>query len=288
MRLPARLLQRKLKADKSAFGHIFILAGSRNLSGAAILASRAAMRSGAGLVTLGVPKSLCAAFTRIKLAEVMLLPLAETSDGCLSFKAYAKISEFIKRAQVLLIGPGLGRNTSTQKLVRKIVSKQPVKMVIDADGLNALVKDTAIFKARNLKTSRQIIITPHEKEMARLLNSSLLDVQKRRKEVAKKFAQYYNITIILKGHKSLVAGPKGEFYVNRTGNPGMATAGSGDVLAGIVSAFLGQGLTEFQAAKYAAYLHGIAGDLAARQMTQVSMIASDIIDQIPRAVKMSS
>ncbi len=288
MRLPARLLRRKIDADKSDFGHVFVLAGSVNLSGAAVLACRAAMRAGVGLVTLGIPRGLSVAMTKIKPAEVMLLPLAQTNDGYLSFSAYGKISDFLKRAQVLLIGPGLGRHPSTQKLIRKIVGSQAIKMVIDADGLNALAKHMDILKVDKRKAAGEIIITPHVKEMSRLLNSTAAKVQKRRKEVAKKFAQYYNITIILKGHQSVVAGSSGELYVNCTGNPGMATAGSGDVLAGIASAFLGQGLKAFQAAKYAAYLHGLAGDLAARQMSQISMIASDIIDKIPQAVRMCS
>jgi len=288
MRLPARLLHRKINADKQEFGHVFILAGSLSLSGAAILACRAALRAGAGLVTLGAPKGLSTAITKNKPAEVMFLPLAQTRNGCVSYSAYAKISEFLKRAQVLLIGPGLGRDPSTQKLIRKIVGNQAINMVIDADGLNALAKHTQLLKINKFKGKRQIIITPHAREMSRLINSTTDQVQKRRKEVAKKFAQYYNITIILKGHESLVVGSLGEFYLNHTGNPGMATAGSGDVLAGIVSAFLGQGLTTFQSAKYAAYLHGLAGDLAAREMSQISMIASDIIDKIPQAVKMCS
>lgn len=288
MRLPARLLHRKIDADKQVFGHVFVLAGSVNLSGAAILACRAALRAGAGLVTLGAPKGLSASITRVKPAEVMFFPLAQTRNGSVSFAACGKIIKFLKRTQVLLIGPGLGRDPSTQRLIRKIVGTQAVKMVIDADGLNALAKHTHLLKAGKLKDGRQIIITPHAREMSRLVNSTPDKVQKRRKEVAKKFAQYYNITIILKGHESLVAGSSGEIYLNHTGNPGMATAGSGDVLAGIVSAFLGQGLTTFQAAKYAAYIHGLAGDLAAREMSQISMIASDIIERIPQAVKICS
>jgi NAD(P)H-hydrate epimerase len=288
MRLPARLLHRKIDADKQEFGHVFVLAGSASLSGAAILACRAALRAGAGLVTLGAPKGLSSTINKNKPAEVMFLPLPQTRNGCVSYSAYGKISEFLKRAQVLLIGPGLGRDHSTQKLIRKIVGNQAIKMVIDADGLNALAKHTHLLKSDKFKIKREIVITPHAREMARLVNSTTDQVQKRRKEVAKKFAQYYNITIILKGHESLVVDSSGKVYLNRTGNPGMATAGSGDVLAGIVSAFLGQGLTTFQSAKYAAYLHGLAGDLAAREMSQISMIASDIIDKIPQAVKMCS
>ncbi len=277
MRLPTPLLRRELNAHKGDFGHIFILAGSQRFTGAASLCSEGAMRSGAGLVTLGIPEGLNQAIIKIKPKEVMTLPLPQTGDGALSIKALKKIREFAKEIDILVLGPGLGRNKSTQSLVRKVMREIDKPMVIDADGLNALVGYLNILRAT--------ILTPHPGEMARLLGISVDKVESNRKEIAKKFAKDYKTTIVLKGHHTVVADDKGNLYINRTGNPGMATAGSGDVLTGMLGAFLGQGLNAFAAAKYAVYLHGLAGDLAAKEKTQISLIASDIIDKIPEAIK---
>lgn len=280
MRLPSRLLHRSPKAHKGDFGHIFILAGSARFSGAAVLCAESAMRSGAGLVTLGIPKSLNNAIIKIKPEEVMTLPLPQTSSGSLSLGGYKKIKDFIKNIDVLVMGPGLSQDKSTQSLVRKIVSKIDKPAVIDADGLNALVGHLECVKDR--------ILTPHPGEMAKLSGFSVKKVQGNRKDIAKKFAKNYKVTLVLKGQNTVVTDYKGNFYINKTGNPGMSTAGSGDVLTGMIAAFLGQGLNPFNAAKYAVYLHGVAGDLAAKEKTQLGMIASDIIKKIPEAIKRCS
>lgn len=280
MRLPSRLLHRRPDSHKGNFGHIFILAGCTRFSGAAVLCAQAAMRSGSGLVTLGIPKSINNAVIKIKPKEVMTLPLPETRQGALSIKAFTNIKDFSKKADVLAVGPGLGRDKSTAALARKVIRTIVKPMVIDADGLNALVGHLSIL--------REPILTPHPAEMARLIGRDVEDVQKRRKSVAKDFAISYNCTVVLKGHKTVVAGSKGRVYINETGNPGMATAGTGDVLTGMIAAFWGQGLSSFDAAKYAVYLHGLAGDLVAKEKTQISLIASDIIDKIPEAVKKNS
>jgi len=279
MRLPSRLLHRNPKAHKGDFGHIFILAGSAKFSGAAVLCSEAALRAGAGLVTLGIPKSLNNAIIKIKPKEVMTLPLPQTWSGSLSLGGYKKIKAFIKNIDVLVMGPGLSQDKSTQSLVRKIVAKTDKSTVIDADGLNALIGHLDLLRRKN------IIITPHPGEMARLLGVSIKKVQGKRKDIAKKFAKDYKVTVVLKGHNTVVADYRDNLYINKTGNPGMATAGSGDVLTGMIGAFLGQGLNPFNAAKYAVYLHGLAGDLAAKEKTQLGMIASDIIKKIPEAIK---
>ncbi|MDD5166313.1 MAG: NAD(P)H-hydrate dehydratase [Candidatus Omnitrophica bacterium] len=278
MQLPSRLLQRKPDSHKGDFGHIFILAGSRRFSGAAVLCALGAMRAGAGLVTLGIPKSLNSAIIKIKPEEVMTLPLSETKEGTLSSSAYKKISDFIKDIDVLVVGPGLSQNKETQRLARKVIKEIGKPMVIDADGLNALVGHLDLLKGVK-------VLTPHPGEMARLLGSSIKVVQSQRKKIAEKFARDYKVAVVLKGYNSIVADCKGNLYVNRTGNPGMATAGSGDVLTGMIAAFLGQGLDTFNAAKYAVYIHGLAGDLGAEEKTQISLIASDIIAKIPEAVK---
>jgi hydroxyethylthiazole kinase-like uncharacterized protein yjeF len=288
MRLPTRLLQRSPDAHKGEFGHIFILAGSSRFSGAAVLCSTAAMRSGAGLVTLGVPKSLNNAAIKIKLKEVMTLPLPETKDATLSLSGFKKIKDFAKDIDVLVVGPGLSKNKSTQGLVRKVLSKIDKPVVVDADGLNALAGHLNLLQASGLRPQAEKVLTPHPGEMARLLGISISKVQANRNEIAKRFAKDYKVTVVLKGHGTVVADYKGNLYKNRTGNPGMATAGSGDVLTGMTGAFLGQGLDAFNAAKYAVYLHGLAGDLAVKEKSQISLIASDIIDKIPEAIKKCS
>ena len=242
------------------------------------------MRSGAGLVTLGLPKSLNNAIIKIKPKEVMTLALPETKEGTLNLSGYRKIKDFIDTIDVLVIGPGLTQNKSSQALVRKVISKIDKPTVIDADGLNALAGHLSILR-RTPYALHPTILTPHPGEMARLLGVSVNGVQSRRKEIAQRFARDYKVTVVLKGHSSVVADYQGNSYINKTGNPGMATAGSGDVLTGIIGAFLGQGLSAFNAAKYAVYLHGKAGDLAAKEKTQICLIASDIIDKIPEAVK---
>ncbi|MCM8795325.1 MAG: NAD(P)H-hydrate dehydratase [Candidatus Omnitrophica bacterium] len=283
--MPARLLQRRPEAHKGDFGHILLIAGSARFSGAGVLAAEAAMRSGAGLVTLGIPKHLNNAIIKIKPKEVMTLPLPD-KEGTLSLAAFRNIEEFIKNIDILAIGPGLGKEQSTQKLVRKLVREINKPRVIDADGLNALVGHLELLTTHySLLTT---ILTPHPGEMARLLGISIKKVQSKRKELAWKFAKDYKLTVVLKGYNTVVADYKDNLYINKTGNPGMATAGSGDVLTGMIAAFLAQGLDAFNAAKYAVYLHGKAADLAAQEKTQLGMIASDIIKKIPEAIKKCS
>ena len=284
MRLPTRLLRRKAGSSKGDYGHIFILAGSQRYSGAAVLCAEAAMRSGAGLVTLGIPKSINNAVIKIKLKEVITLPLPETKAGTLNSNGYKVIEEFIRKIDVLVIGPGLSQNKSTQGLARKVVRNVNKPMVIDADGLNALaghLEDLGRQKAED----RRLILTPHPGEMSRLLGVNVDEIQKNRKGIAKKIVNDYACVLVLKGHNTIVAERRHKLYINKTGNPGMSSAGSGDVLTGMIAAFLGQGLDNFNAAKYGVYLHGLAGDLAAKEKTQISLIASDIIAKIPEAIK---
>ncbi len=280
MQLPTQLLRRKTNSHKGDFGHVFILAGSRGFCGAAILTVAAALRSGAGLVTLGIPKSLHNVFAR-RLTEGMIKVLPETKDKTLSTKAYTQIIKFLKeKADILVIGPGLSQNKSTKGLIQKVIKNCPKALVIDADGINALAENPELLR------NKHAIITPHVKEMSRLLSISVDKIKNNRKSVAKKAAVEYNITVALKGYKTVVADKK-HIYINKTGNPGMSTAGSGDVLSGIIGAFLAQRLDAFNAAKYGAYIHGKAGDLAVKKKTQLGLIASDIIEEIPEAIKKS-
>jgi ADP-dependent NAD(P)H-hydrate dehydratase / NAD(P)H-hydrate epimerase len=279
------LLHRKPDAHKGDFGHILVLAGSLRFSGAAVLTSNAAIRCGAGLVTLGIPKSLTQAIIKNKAKEVMVLPLPQTKEATLSLSGYKKINDFSDSVDILAVGPGLSGNKSTQMLARRVVSKINKPMVIDADGLNALVGNLDLLKG---KVEAARIITPHPGEMARLLGISIEKVQADRRGIAAKFSRDYKVTVVLKGCNTVVADPGGNLYINKTGNPGMASAGCGDVLTGIIAAFLAQGLNAFEASKFAAYIHGLSGDLAAKEKTQISLIASDIIDKIPEAIRVSS
>ncbi len=284
MRLPTRLSLRKADSHKGDYGKILILAGSSRFSGAALLCAEAAMRSGAGLVTVGVPAGINAALIKNKIKEVMTLPLPQTKTGGLSLAALPRIKVFLKQIDILVIGPGLGNAPSTYALVRRIVRTNSLPMVVDADAINALGNHLSLLKDSPAKT----ILTPHNQELASLTGLEVDFIKKNRKLVAQKFAKHYNSIIILKGHQSIVTDGYKKFYINQTGNPGMATAGSGDVLSGVVSAFLAQGLDPFSAAKYATYIHGLAGDIAAGQKSQMGLIASDIISQIPEALKICS
>ncbi|MDP2905348.1 MAG: NAD(P)H-hydrate dehydratase [Candidatus Omnitrophota bacterium] len=281
------MLQRKPAAHKGDFGHIFILAGCAKFSGAAVLCAESAMRAGAGLVTLGIPKSINSGVIKIKPKEVMTLPLPQTRQGALSLSGYKQIKDFIKSVDVVVVGPGLSQDKSTQALARKVISGITKPMVIDADGLNALAGHLHFLRTTN-DGRRTTVLTPHPGEMARLLGVSVKQVQADREGVARRFAQRHKVVLVLKGHHTVVVDARGKLYINKTGNPGMAKAGSGDVLTGIIAAFLGQGLSAFEAAQYAVYLHGLAGDLAAKEKTQICLLASDIIAKIPEAVKKSS
>ncbi|MDP2911023.1 MAG: NAD(P)H-hydrate dehydratase [Candidatus Omnitrophota bacterium] len=274
------LKKRPKDGHKGDFGHVFILAGSRGMTGAAALCSTSALRSGAGLVTLGIPVSLSAVMAR-KLTEVMTLGLAETKEATVSLKAEEKALKKINASDAAVLGPGLSRNAETQKLIRRIIPKIERPMVLDADALNAISGDAGILKKARLGYA----VTPHEREMARLIGKDAKYVKNNRINIAKRFSRDYNAVVVLKGAGTVIAEPGGRFYVNTTGNPGMATAGSGDVLAGIIAGFLGQGLKIFDAAKLGVYIHGLAGDLAAKDKGEIGLIAGDIVENIPYAIK---
>ncbi|MBN1870688.1 MAG: NAD(P)H-hydrate dehydratase [Candidatus Omnitrophica bacterium] len=281
MPLPAPLLRRKPNVHKNDFGHVLILAGSRQMMGAAALASLAAFRSGAGLVTLGIPQSLNTLAQKKVSNAVMTLPLAETRAQTLAPAAFKKIKDSYSAFNAIAIGPGLSRNPGTQSLIKKVVETSPVALIIDADALNALSRSLdSLTKTKTVK-----ILTPHPGEMSRLVKKNKAYIDKYRKGVASSFAEKYHCIVLLKGHKTIVVSPNKKAYTNTSGNAGMATAGSGDVLSGMIAAFAAQGLSGFDAAKYGAYLHGKAGDLAAKDKTKAAMIASDIVDYIPAAIK---
>lgn len=272
--------KRKANSHKGDYGHILILAGSAGLTGAAYLCSEAALLCGSGLVTLGIPKSLNIVM-EMKLTEVMTKPLAETKQLSLSLKSYREIIKLIKKIDALAIGPGLSTNAQTQKLVIKLIASINKPFVLDADGINAVAKNLAILN----KVNSELVITPHPGEMSRLTGLKIEEIQNNRKKIAQDFAAKHRLTLVLKGDKTIVANSKKEIYINNTGNPGMASGGCGDVLTGMIAAFLGQKIEPFIASKLAVYLHGFTGDLAAEEKSEISLRATDILDKLPQAIK---
>jgi NAD(P)H-hydrate epimerase len=245
--------------------------------GAAALSSLAAMRSGSGLVTAAVPCGLNLTLQKKISNCVMTKPLAQSRAGAFSLKALGPLKKIWDRFDAIAIGPGIGRDPGTQQFARQVIIHCPKALVIDADALFALTGHTQIL----LKAKGARILTPHSGEMSRLVDRPVRDIESSRLKTARDFAMGFNCVLLLKGHRTVVASPQGKIYVNHTGNVGMATAGSGDVLTGMITAFLGQGLAPYEAARNGAYYHGKAGDLAARKRSKASMIASDIIEQIP-------
>lgn len=272
--------KRSVSASKKDFGHVLVVAGSCGYTGAAYLTSQAAMLSGSGLVTLAVGRSLYDIMA-MKLTEVMVRPFFETKDYSLSLLAEKEILNFADKCDCVAIGPGISLNKETQALVRNIVGKVNKPIVLDADGLNAFVGHLDDLK----KALSPVIFTPHPGEMARLIGKEAEEVQNNRKDIALSFAHQYNIVLVLKGHGTIVAGPDGEFYINDTGNVGMATGGTGDVLTGIIASFIGQGMKPFNAAVAGVYLHGLAGDIAAKEKGTLSLIATDLLNKLPESLR---
>lgn len=276
----AKKMKRPATAHKGDFGRVLILAGSRGMAGAANLAGMGALRSGAGLVTIGVPDAIYLIIAKHD-SELMVRPLPSTKKGTLSLQGLAEIKQFCKTQQVLALGPGLSQHTTTQKLIRNIIQEIELPMVIDADALNALKGNLKVLQA----CCGRAVLTPHPGEFLRVFGGTLDESAALRKKRAEEVARTHGVVIVLKGHRTVVASPEGQVYVNSTGNPGMATAGSGDVLTGIITALLGQGLSCFEAACLGAHVHGLAGDLAAKKTGQVSLIAGDLLHFLPDAFK---
>ncbi len=266
-------------SHKGDFGKVFIVAGSPGLTGAAALSGLAAARSGAGLVTVGVPASLNP-ILEVKLTEVMTAPLPEVKKrSVLSLRARGEIRRCLKDRDAAAIGPGLGRHHETGELVRRLIADLDIPAVIDADGLFPLSGDDSPLLAEH----GPLVLTPHPGEFARLTGETPDDNPINNFELITKYAYKYQSVIILKGSPTLVASPEGEVFLNPTGNWGMATGGSGDVLTGIIVALLGQSLSPLEAAISAIFLHGLAGDLAVCDIHPRSLIAGDLIDYLSPA-----
>ena len=269
---------RAADSHKGDFGRVLVIAGSLGRSGAAHLAALGALRSGAGLVTIATPRS-CVPIVAAMAAEYMTEALEETASGTVDYAALDRILEF--KADVIAVGPGLGQSPGTAAFVHGLVERAGVPLVLDADALNAFVGDPERLVGRD---GVEVVITPHPGEMARLLNTSIEAVQHDRLRHATEFAARHRVHVVLKGHRTIVAGPDNRAFVNLTGNSGMATGGTGDLLTGMIAAWFAQLLDAEAACKLAVYLHGSAGDLAEADEGDVALIAGDVAARLGDAV----
>ena len=261
-------------AHKGCFGKILLLCGSVGLTGAAALAANAALRSGAGLVYLGVPQSIYA-IEAVKLDEAIVFPLPDR-DGMLSDEALPELSKRMKQMDAVLVGPGLGQSPGVLAVVQRVLEEFSGPVIVDADGINVLSAHRDILRGRTAPT----ILTPHDVEFARLGGC----IGDNRGESAALLARNLGCTVLLKGHRTVIT-DGAVCYTNHTGNPGMAVGGSGDVLSGIIVSLLGQGITPLEAAACGAWIHGAAGDLCARELGQYGMLPSDMVRTLPRLLK---
>ena len=279
--------RREPGAHKGTFGHVLVVAGSVGKSGAAILSACGALRAGAGLVTVATPAPALPMVAAGR-PELMTEPLPVGGDGSLDRQAVGRALALSAEKDAVVLGPGLGQEDATREFVRAFMAECAVPLVIDADGLNALApgrssKDRPAAALR--KRSAATVVTPHPGEMARLVGSNAAAVQRRRLDVAREFAEASRAVVVLKGYRTVVAEPGGRAAVNPTGNPGMATGGTGDVLSGILGSLLARRLDPWTAVTAGVYVHGLAGDVAALRLGQESLLAGDLVDALAEAIR---
>jgi hydroxyethylthiazole kinase-like uncharacterized protein yjeF len=273
-------VSRRPDSHKGDYGHLLVLAGSVGKTGAAAMACEAALRMGAGLVTLGIPKSLNP-IMEMKLTEVMTEPLPETSKQTLSLRGFDAILRLSEGKKAVIIGPGIGTVKETQSLVLKLIKILKLPIVLDADGLTALAADPRPFA----KKTPALILTPHPGEMGRLLKGSPKQVLEDRIGLSRNFAVSHRVYLVLKGYHTLIASPEGEVFINPTGNPGMASGGTGDVLTGMIGGLVCQGLDPLQSVQISVYLHGLAGDRVSSEKGERALVAGDMIEKIPAVLQ---
>ena len=281
--LAALLAPRPADSNKGMYGHVLIVGGSLGKSGAAAMAGMAALRAGAGLSTVATPASVVASVSAFA-AELMTEPLPATEAGSIALDAIksGRLQELAKVMTVVAIGPGIGRDPATVEFVHEAVRQIKSPLVVDADGLNAFAGHTEWLDGRE----RPLVLTPHPGEMSRLASISIKAVQADRLGVARQFAQAHHLVLVLKGNRTIIALPDGTAWVNPTGNPGMATGGTGDILTGMTAGVIGQMPSDVARAAIAAvYLHGLAGDVAAETMGEHSLVATDLLGALPEAFR---
>jgi NAD(P)H-hydrate epimerase len=277
---PPKLPPRAADGHKGSYGRVLVAAGSRGMTGAAVLCGGAALRGGAGLVRVACPAEVQAVVAAGNPCYTTAA-IPQHADGTYSATSADEVVRLAEEADVVALGPGLGNRADVGTLVRTVLLATPAKpMILDADALNVLAPFAAEFPAR----TEPLILTPHPGEFARLLGATAADVQANREQVAIEFAERFGVVLVLKGYRTVVTDGH-RTYTNETGNPGMATGGTGDVLTGLIAALVGQGLPAFDAAALAAWVHGRAGDLAAADLSQVALIASDLIKYLPEVFR---
>jgi hydroxyethylthiazole kinase-like uncharacterized protein yjeF len=270
---------------KGDFGHVVVIGGTRGYTGAAALASNAALRGGAGLVTAVIPEQLYP-IAAVKLTEAMTYPAAGSKNGGFSSSCLASIQAVLDKATVIAVGPGLGQEEETAEFLEELLTNTRVPLVLDADALNILAYKKHLLTLSSLAEQRkQWVLTPHPGEMARLCGTSISEIQESRLKYAEQASQEWGVTVVLKGNKTIVAAPGSPLFINPTGNPGLASGGTGDVLAGLIASFLAQGLLPVQAAYCGAYIHGLAADQIADKKGTNGMIAGDLLDEIPLVIE---
>jgi NAD(P)H-hydrate epimerase len=277
-----RLPPRPADAHKGLFGRVLVIAGSRGMSGAAVLCSSAALRGGAGLVTVALPHEILPIVASGNPCY-MTAPMPQDDDGRLSGEAWPSLARLVESASAVAVGPGLGQSQGLPALLGSLLEQTAGPLVLDADALNGLVGRLDLL-ARRQASKPAPVLTPHPGEFGRLTGLSTGQVQARRQELALAFAAEHRLVLVLKGHGTIVTDGR-RVFVNPTGNPGMATGGSGDVLTGLIGALLAQGLEPFAAAQLGVYLHGRAGDLARDRLGEVSLIATDLLQELPAAFR---
>ena len=268
---------RKSYQNKGDFGHVLVIGGSIGMAGSVCMAALGALKSGAGLVTVAVPKSV-SDIVAVKLTECMVLPVNDF-NGEFDISASADIVEFCKKCNTIVFGMGARKSAGTVRILESLLLNYTGALVLDADGLNVLSENPDFL---NIKRRCSLILTPHPGEMSRLVSQSVSDVQSNRGELASSYAEQHDLTIVLKGERTVVAN-KDILCVNPTGNVGMATGGSGDVLAGIIGAFAAQGLSSADSACCGCFIHGLSGDIAVKEKTYFCLTACDLIDFLPKA-----
>lgn len=272
---------RVAESNKGSYGHVLVVGGALGKAGSVAMAGMAVLRAGAGLSTVATAKSALSTVAGFH-PEIMTEPLPETGAGTISLGAWDALEELAKKKTVLAIGPGISQQPETSELVRQLVARIEVPIVLDADGLNAF--DGCAEKLNG--KGRTLVITPHPGEMARLAGMSIPDVQKDRLKVARKVASEHELIVVLKGHRTLVVKPDGEAWVNTTGNPGMATGGTGDILTGMVAGLIAQNPKDaFTAVLAAVHLHGLAGDVMRESVGEHSLVATDLLQGLPEAFR---
>ncbi|ODM27492.1 bifunctional ADP-dependent (S)-NAD(P)H-hydrate dehydratase/NAD(P)H-hydrate epimerase [Clostridium sp. Bc-iso-3] len=272
--------QRTGNSNKGDYGKVLVITGSRGMTGAGCLAGTASLRSGAGLLYLGVPRALYSIY-ECNLTEAITIPLEDENTGFLTEASIPELLGYMEKMDAVAIGPGLSTKEGVEVVVFSVVENCKVPLVVDADGLNLIAKDLSVLN----KSKVPMVLTPHPGEMARLMGTSIGEVQRNRVNAAKEFSEKWGVITVLKGSRTIVAAPDGRVFINPTGNSGMATGGTGDVLTGIIASFIGQGLSPVDAAVAGVYLHGLCGDRVANTKGEHGLVASDLTGEIPYAIK---